>query len=327
MGVVDNNRDFMLSLAVPVYNEAESLGPFLAEVVPVLNQLGCRYEIVFVDDGSQDGTWERIAGLAAGDERLKGMRLSRNFGKEHALTAAFDVCAGDAVIPMDVDLQDPPGLIPELVRKWREGYDVVYGVRKNRRGDSCLKRFTARWFYRLLNVTTEIQIPPDTGDFRLLDRRVLEALKLFPERNRFFKGIFAWVGFRQVGVDYERPERSRGISKWNYWRLWNFAIDGLTGFSTVPLRFWSYFGALVALAAFFYALFLVVRTVLLGVDVPGYASLMVVMLFLGGVQLVTAGIMGEYIGRIFREVKQRPVYLVRDTAGSLDGRNQDPRER
>lgn len=312
-------RDFLLSLVVPVYNEAESLEPFLAAVRAVLEPLGCRYEIVFVDDGSSDGTWPGLEQHAAADPRLRALRLSRNFGKERALTAGLDCCRGDAVVPIDVDLQDPPELIPQFIAKWREGYDVVYGVRSRRTGDSLLKRTSAGAFYRLINLMTEVRIPTNAGDFRLMDRAVVEAVKTFPERNRFMKGLFAWVGFRQVGILYDRPERFRGSTKWNYWRLWNFAIDGITGFTTVPLRLWSYFGVVIALASFLYAVFLVLRTAIHGVDVPGYASLMVVVLFMGGVQLISAGILGEYIGRLFREVKQRPVYLVRDTAGFAGG--------
>ena len=313
-----NRNDFALSLVVPVYNEAEMIEPFMAAIRPVLSALGCNNEIVFVDDGSTDETWAHICSAVESSRQVKALRLSRNFGKERAMTAGFDVCMGDAVIPMDVDLQDPPELIEKFVEKWLEGYDVVYGVRENRKGDTFAKRTTSRWFYRIINTVTEINIPANVGDYRLMDRCVVEALKKFPERNRFMKGLFAWVGFRQVGVPYERPERFRGVSKWNYWRLWNFAIDGFTGFTTVPLRLWSYFGMLIAIASFIYALFLIVRTILLGVDVPGYASLMVVVLFLGGVQLITAGILGEYIGRLFREVKQRPVYIVREEVG-FDG--------
>ena len=310
-----DRKNFKLSLLVPVLNEADSLQPFLAAVRKVLGQVDCHYEIVFVDDGSTDETWARLTEIAELELPVKALRLSRNFGKERALTAGLDCCDGDAVVPIDVDLQDPPELILAFIDKWLEGYDVVYGVRKNRSGDTFLKRTSANWFYRVINWFTEIEIPANVGDYRLMDRCVVEALKTFPERNRFMKGLFAWVGFRQVGVPYERPERYQGVSKWNYWRLWNFAIDGLTGFTTVPLRLWSYFGGVIALASFFYALFMMLRTVIMGVDVPGYASLMVVVLFLGGIQLISAGILGEYIGRLFREVKQRPIYLIRESAG------------
>jgi glycosyltransferase involved in cell wall biosynthesis len=310
-----NKINFKLSLVVPVYNEAESIESFLTAVEGVLNPLNCSYEIVFVDDGSTDKTWELLSAYTKKKECVRALSLSRNFGKERALTAGLDACVGDAVIPMDVDLQDPPELIPQFIDKWLEGYDVVYGVRNSRGSDPFLKRVSANGFYRMINLVTDIQIPANVGDYRLMDRCVIEALKTFPERNRFMKGLFAWVGFRQTGIPYERPERYRGSTKWNYWRLWNFAIDGFTGFTTVPLRLWSYFGVFIALISFLYALFLVFRTALLGVDVPGYASLMVVVLFLGGVQLITAGILGEYLGRLFREVKQRPIYLVRESAG------------
>ena len=231
------------------------------------------------------------------------------------MTAGLDAAHGDAVIPMDADLQDPPELVADFIAKWREGFDVVYGVRRSRESDSRVKRATARVFYRLFNRLTALPIPENTGDFRLMDRRVVSALRQLPERNRFMKGLFSWVGFRQTGIAYDRDARAAGRSKWNYWRLWNFALDGITGFSTVPLRLWSYAGAIVALIAFLYAAFLIARTIVLGVDVPGYASLMVVILFLGGVQLISLGVIGEYLGRLYHEAKQRPTYLVGRTYG------------
>lgn len=326
MDPVREKNNFTLSLVVPVYNETASIDPFMSALSEVLGKLDCQYEIVFVDDGSTDTTWQCLSELQEKNDSVRALRLSRNFGKERALTAGLDACHGDAVIPMDVDLQDPPELIPQFIEKWLDGYDVVYGVRTNRAGDSYVKRVTAGWFYRMINATTEISIPANAGDYRLMDRAVVEALKLFPERNRFMKGLFAWVGFRQVGVPYERPARHSGASKWNYWRLWNFAIDGFTGFTTVPLRLWSYFGLFIAGCSFLYALFLVLRTLIFGVDVPGYASLMVVILFLGGIQLITVGILGEYVGRLFREVKQRPVYLVKESIGFSEGDKGESRE-
>jgi glycosyltransferase involved in cell wall biosynthesis len=211
---------------------------------------------------------------------------------------------------MDVDLQDPPELIPRFLERWREGYDVVYGVRASRASDTTSKRMTAGWFYRLFNRLSQTRIPENAGDFRLIDRRAADVLRGLPERNRFMKGLFAWVGFRSVGVPYERAPRAAGTTKWNYWRLWNFAIDGLVSFSTVPLRVWTYVGALVALCSFLYALIIVARVILFGIDVPGYASLMTVVLFIGGVQLLSLGVIGEYLGRLFVEVKGRPVYVV-----------------
>ncbi|MCB9948253.1 MAG: glycosyltransferase family 2 protein [Rhodospirillaceae bacterium] len=308
----------MLSIVVPMYNEAPVIDAFFARVLPILAGLVRDYEILCVNDGSGDGTLEVLLAHHECNPHVKIIDLARNFGKEQALTAGLDAARGDAVIPMDADLQDPPELIATFLAKWREGFDVVYGVRESRDSDSLAKRSTARMFYRLFNRLTEVRIPENTGDFRLMDRRVVAALRRLPERNRFMKGLFSWVGFRQVGVPYRREPRAAGQTKWSYWRLWNFALDGITSFSTVPLRLWSYAGAAVALFAFLYAAFLVVRTIVSGVDVPGYASLMVVILFLGGVQLISLGVIGEYLGRLYREAKGRPTYLVGRTYG-LDG--------
>jgi len=305
----------VLSLVVPVYDEADTIGLFLARAEPVLEGLGEPHEILFVDDGSRDGTLARLRAARAGNPAVKVLALSRNFGKDVALTAGLDHAAGAAVISIDVDLQDPPELIPEMVAQWRAGFDVVYARRASRASDSAAKRLSASWFYRVHNMLADIAIPPDTGDFRLLDRRVVEALRRLPEHNRFMKGLFTWVGFRQGEVLYTRETRAAGRSKWTYWRLWNFAIDGITSFSTVPLRVWSYLGGAVALAGFLYALFLIVRTLAYGADVPGYASLMVVVLFLGGINLLTLGIIGEYLGRTYMEVKARPLYLLREQYG------------
>ncbi|TNE90445.1 MAG: glycosyltransferase [Deltaproteobacteria bacterium] len=301
-----------LSIVVPMYNEAEVIDLFFARMHEVLDPLDLSWEIVAVNDGSSDQTLVMLRERVASEPGLVVVDLSRNFGKERALTAGLDHASGRAVVPIDADLQDPPELIPRFIEKWREGYHVVYGVREDRRDDSLLKRLTAGWFYRVFNGVTEVPIPNHTGDFRLMDRRVLDALALLPERNRFMKGLFAWVGFRSVGVPFERPQRAAGITKFSGWRLWNFAIDGITGFSTVPLRIWSYVGVLVSLVAFSYATFIVLRTLVLGVDVPGYASLLTIMLFLGGVQLISLGVIGEYLGRIYQEVKGRPTYLVHE---------------
>ena len=237
--------------------------------------------------------------------------LSRNFGKEAALSAGLEWSTGRAVVPMDVDLQDPPELLEPMLEKWREGYEVVHARRVTRRNDSAGKRVSARTFYRLYNRLSKVVIPPDVGDFRLMDRAVVDVIAALPERNRFMKGLFAWAGFRSTAVDYERAPRRHGVSKWNYWGLWNFALEGITSFSTVPLRIWTYAGGLVAMITALYALLMVTRTMLFGADVPGYASLIVAVLFLGSVQLVSLGILGEYIGRIYLEVKRRPVYIVR----------------
>jgi len=306
---------FVLSIVVPMYNEEESIGRFFEVLLPVLDRMDLRYEMVCVDDGSTDTTLEKLVAYHVSNPNIKVISLSRNFGKEIALTAGMDHAAGAAVVLIDADLQDPPELIGELMDKWREGYDVVYATRKERLGEGWLKRFTADVFYRLYNSLSPVPMPRNTGDFRLLDRRVVDALSKLPERNRFMKGLFAWVGFRSTCVHYNRQPRHGGTSKWSYWKLWNFAIDGFTQFATGPLRIWSYIGLFFAFMAFLYAGFLILRTLIMGVDVPGYASLMVVTLFLGGVQLVCLGVIGEYLGRIFQEVKGRPLYFVRDAHG------------
>jgi polyisoprenyl-phosphate glycosyltransferase len=304
-----------LSLVVPFYNEEDGCPAFFARVVPILESLTPDYEIVCVNDGSGDRTGQLLAAEHLRNRRVKLLDLSRNFGKEQALTAGLDHARGRAVIPLDADLQDPPEVIPELVARWREGFDVVLAVRADRSSDSWLKRASARLFYRLLGRMSECPIPADVGDFRLLDRRVVEALKLLPERTRFMKGLFAWLGFRQGRVDYARAPRAAGDSKWRYWRLWNFALEGLFSFSTLPLRIWTYAGLLVALLALAFAVFVVVRTLVLGVDVPGYASIAALLCFFSGVNMIGLGIVGEYLGRVFTEVKRRPNYLVRDRLG------------
>jgi polyisoprenyl-phosphate glycosyltransferase len=309
---VDNPR---ISIVVPLHNEEPNIPYLFERLTTVLNQLHLSYEIVCVDDGSRDNTLKCLIEQHNRNPVIKVMSLSRNFGKELALSAGIDYATGDAVIPIDADLQDPPELIENLVAKWREGYDVVHATRRSRQGETWLKRFTASAFYRVIGRMSTVPIPPDTGDFRLLDRRVVEVLKQMPERTRFMKGLFAWVGFKNTAIFYDRSERYKGRTKWNYWRLWNFAVDGITSFSSVPLKVWSYLGLVLSILAFLYASFLIIRTLILGVDVPGYASLMVVILFLGGVQLITLGIIGEYLGRVYEEVKRRPLYLVRDTYG------------
>ncbi len=298
-----------------MFNEEEVVDLFFARMEPLMEAQGLSYEIVCVNDGSRDATLAKLLGHRHRNPAIKIVSLSRNFGKEQALTAGLDACTGRAIIPMDVDLQDPPELISAFVEQWRNGHDIVYGVRESRESDGPFKRVTAGLFYRMFNRLTEVRIPENTGDFRLMDRRVVEALKLLPERNRFMKGLFAWVGFKQLGVPYVRPQRAAGTTKWNYWRLWNFALDGITGFSTLPLRLWSYVGGAISLLSFLYAAFLVVRVIVHGIDAPGYASLMVVMLFLGGIQLITLGIIGEYVGRLYKESKHRPLYLVDRTFG------------
>jgi len=305
----------VLSIVVPLYNEEKNIDYLFQRLESVLDKVGLTYEIICVNDGSRDRTLEKLVTHYHRNSCIKVINFSRNFGKEIALTAGIDFANGAAVIPIDADLQDPPELIEALIAKWQEGFDVVYATRRTRQGETWLKRFTANAFYRVIGQMTAVTIPCDTGDFRLLDRRVVVALKQLPERTRFMKGLFAWVGFRQTAIYYDRDQRYQGQSKWNYWRLWNFAVDGITSFSLAPLKIWSYIGIFLSFIAFIYAFFLVLRTLILGVDVPGYASLMVVILFLGGMQLVTLGIIGEYLGRVYEEVKGRPLYLIRDIYG------------
>jgi glycosyltransferase involved in cell wall biosynthesis len=304
-----------ISVVVPLYNEELNIDYLFERLLSVLSHLDMRYEIVCVNDGSKDNTIGCLIEHHHQNPRIKVVNLSRNYGKEIALSAGLDYANGNAVIPIDADLQDPPELIAELVEKWREGYDVVYATRRSRQGESWVKRFTANVFYRTIDGLSQVPIPRNTGDFRLLDRRVVDALKQMPERTRFMKGLFAWVGFKQTSVIYDRPSRYKGETKWNYWKLWNFAIDGITSFSFLPLKVWSYVGLLVAIPSFFYASFLVIRTLIYGIDFPGYASIMVAVLFLGGVQLVSLGVLGEYLGRVYEEVKGRPLYLVRESYG------------
>lgn len=309
-----------LSLVIPVKDEEEAIDMFVARVVPILERLddpaARSFEILFVDDGSGDSTLERIRAANAADRRIRALSLSRNFGKEAALSAGLDHARGLAVIPLDVDLQDPPETIAPMLAQWRAGFDVVYGVRDNRMSDSLPKRLTADLYYRAHNWLSQDKIPEHAGDFRLLDRRVVEVIKSMPERNRFMKGLFAWAGFKSSAVLYHREERTVGATKFNYWKLWTLAVDGITSASTVPLRVWSYVGGAVALFALGYAIFIVIRTLLSGIDVPGYASMMVAVLFLGGLQLLSLGVLGEYVGRILTEVKHRPLYVVRDIVGT-----------
>jgi len=307
----------LISIVVPVKDEENAVGPFVDRVGQVLDQIVRKedWEILFVDDGSTDETIAAIAAAHFREPRVRAVSLSRNFGKEAAISAGLDHACGRAVVPMDVDMQDPPEVLVEMVAKWREGYEMVFGVRRTRSTDSVAKRLTAGLFYRAHNLVSTDKIPENAGDFRLLDRKVVEAIRTLPERNRFMKGLFAWAGFRQAAVEYDRVERNVGASKFNYWKLWTLALDGITSASTVPLRVWSYVGAAIAFAAMCYALFITTRIMLFGVVVPGYASIMVSVLFLGGVQLISLGILGEYVGRILTETKQRPLYVVRDTIG------------
>jgi glycosyltransferase involved in cell wall biosynthesis len=300
----------VLSVVTPVYNESEVLPEFHRRTIAVLDALNLPAEIVYVNDGSRDSSLEMLLGLRNDDGRVSIVNLSRNFGKEIAVTAGLDHVRGEAAIVIDSDLQDPPEVIPQLVARWREGYDVVYAKRRERHGESWLKRATASVFYRTMHQLGDVPIPKDTGDFRLLNRRCLDALAGCRERRRFMKGLFAWIGFNQTEIVYDREPRFAGRTKWNYWRLWNFALEGITSFTIAPLKIATYSGLLIALCAFFYGTFIVGRTLCLGRDIPGYASLMAVILFLAGAQLTSMGIIGEYVGRIFVESKGRPLYLL-----------------
>ncbi len=310
-----NLKSTELSIVVPLYNEEKNIGYLFERLTSTLNRITSSYEVVCVNDGSKDETLECLIEQNRCNPAIKVVNLSRNFGKEIALTAGIDYANGAAVIPIDADLQDPPELIEELVAKWREGYDVVYATRRNRKGETWLKRLTADAFYQMIGKMSRVPIPRNTGDFRLLDRKVVEALKQLPERTRFMKGLFAWVGFKQTSILFERQPRFQGKTTWNYWKLWNFALDGIASFSFIPLKVWSYLGLSVSFVSLLYASFLIIRTLIFGIDVPGYSSLMVAILFLGGIQLITLGIIGEYLGRVYEEVKGRPLYVVRECYG------------
>lgn len=317
-----SGRPFALSLVVPMHNESEMCGIFFERVIPILQGLTENYEVICVNDGSRDDTLELLTGFHVRNPRIKIVNLSRNFGKEAALTAGIDYAIGDAVIPIDADLQDPPELIPDLVERWRQGFDTVIAVRSDRQSDSYLKRTTANMFYRVIGKLSEVPIPANAGDFRLLDRTVVEALKLLPERRRFMKGLYAWAGFNSSTIEYSRPQRVAGDTKWGFWGLWNFALEGIFSFTTLPLRIWTYVGLGTAAFAGFYGLYIVFHTLIYGSDVPGYASLIVLLLFFSGMNMIGLGILGEYVGRIFTEVKQRPLYLVESVAGIEKGTNE-----
>jgi glycosyltransferase involved in cell wall biosynthesis len=302
-----------LSVVVPVYDEEAVLGEFHRRLAAVLDALPGRAEIVYVNDGSRDGSHSLLVALRQSDPRVAVVDLSRNFGKEIAMSAGLDHAHGDAVVVIDADLQDPPELIPDMVRAWREGFDVVLMRRKSRAQESWLKRATARAFYGAIGRMGTIDIPENVGDFRLLSRRAVEALRRFPERSRFMKGLFAWIGFPCRELEYDRDGRHAGETKWNYWRLWNFALEGITSFSVVPLKAASYVGFATALVAFAYGVYVIGKTLLFGDPVRGYPTLIVVVLFLGGLQLMALGIIGEYLARMFIEVKQRPLYLVQQS--------------
>ncbi len=299
-----------LTVVVPAFNESEGLRDFHTRLAAVFDQLDLDTEVLYVDDGSRDDTFAVMCALRDADARVSTLKLARNFGKELALTAGLDHVDADAAVVIDADLQDPPELIPTFVQHWREGYDVVYGTRASRAGETGFKKLTASGFYRVMERLSSTPIPRDTGDFRLLSRRALDALRQVRERQRFMKGLFTWVGYRQLPVVYHRDPRHAGETKWNYWKLWNFAIDGITSFSGAPLKLATYVGVATAALAFIAALWVFGKALLFGDPVRGYPSLMVVVLFLGGVQLMALGVIGEYLGRLYVEAKQRPLYLI-----------------
>jgi glycosyltransferase involved in cell wall biosynthesis len=304
-----------LSIVVPAFNEGRNIETLTQRLAPILDGLVTSWEIVFVDDGSRDDTLKRIRALAAKDRRIRAVSFSRNFGKEIAIAAGLDHAGGRAVVIMDADLQHPPEVIPEFVAHWRQGLSVVYGVRMDREGDGLVRRKLTESFYRLFAAAGETPLPPGAGDFRLLDRKAVDALRAMGERARFSKGLYAWIGFPSVGVPFMVADRAEGVSKFTFRRLFTFAFDGITSFSTLPLRVWTWVGVTISFFAILAALFYFVRTAIMGIDVPGYASLIVSVMFFSGVQLISLGVIGEYVGRIFAEVKRRPLYIVGESVG------------
>lgn len=309
-----------VSIVVPVLNEQAAIAPFLAALKRILGPLApaTTFEVVFVNDGSRDGTEFVLRSLIQSDPTIRLVNLSRNFGKDAALCAGLDHARGDAVIPMDVDLQDCPDVLPEMIARWRSGARVVNARRTDRSSDSWLKRTSARAFYRAFNALADHRIPADVGDFRLLDRQVVDVIVTLGERARFNKALFSWVGFETDEVTFERAARTSGTSAWSYWKLWNFALDGIVSSSTTPLRIWSYVGSLIAGGAFLYAAAVLFQTMLTGAETPGYASTVILILFFGGLNLFAIGVIGEYIGRILTEVRERPLYVVRSLHGVSD---------
>lgn len=308
------DKSVYISCIIPVYNEAANVEPFFAQLEVILSELANQYEIIVVDDGSKDSTLEKLL-LISTRHRIKVIGLSRNFGKETALTAGLEHCAGDVAILMDADFQHPIEVIPEFLQQWAEGYQMAYGVRKNRNNESAIKRNFAHLFYWLMAKITKINIPNNAGDFRLMDRKVIEAINSFNERTRFMKGLYAWVGFKNIAVPFDVQERAAGKSSWGFKRLTELAITGITSFSDVPLRVWGFIGFIVSLISLIYAIYFLSFTLIYGADLPGFPSIIVAVMFLGGIQLLSIGILGEYIARIFTEVKQRPKYIVETKYG------------
>lgn len=303
-------KAFFISIIVPCYNEEEVVSIFLEKVNTILEKINQPYEIIFVNDGSRDNTLQKLLFLKNTFDHIRIINLSRNFGKEAALTAGLDSAKGDVIIPIDADLQHPPELIEQFIKKWKEGNDVVLAKRVDRTSDSIAKRCTANLFYKFHNMISSTKIPENVGDYRLISKKVLKAIQQLPENQRFMKGIFAWVGFKTTTIEYVGVNRQAGKTSFGVWKLWNLALDGITSFSTVPLRIWFYIGICISFLSFIYGSFIVAKTVLYGVDLPGYASLLTSILFLGGVQLMGIGILGEYIGRSYYESKRRPIYII-----------------
>ncbi len=303
-----------ISLVSPFYNEEKGVQAFFDRINEVFASLVDRYdlEVIAINDGSRDQTFSELNKAKANNDYLTIVDLSRNFGKEAAISAGLDFATGDAVIPIDSDLQHPPEVVIELIKKWEEGAEVVLAKRVDRETDRPIQKLTANYFYKLHNRISDIDIPADVGDFRLMDRKVVEALKTLPETRRFMKGLFAWVGFRTTTVEYKVAPREHGTTSFNTWKLWNFALEGITSFSSAPLRVWTYLGCAISALSFVYAAYLLIKTLFFGADTPGYASIMITVLFASGVQLIGIGVLGEYVGRIFAESKKRPVYIVRD---------------
>lgn len=305
-----------LSIVAPAYNEERNIPAFIAAIVPVLESIGETFEIIFVNDGSRDGTLGMLAAASSQDPRIKVVGLARNFGKDIALSAGLAHASGKAVIPIDCDLQHPPELIPEFVAKWREGYDMVIGVRSKRDEEGFIRRTLSRTYYKVMRSMTSVEIPPNAGDFRLLDRKILEVINKMPERHRFMKGIFAWPGFKVASIEFQARQRANDtVTTWSFFKLWRFALDGLFSFSTAPLKLWTYIGLLSAGGAFVYLAITLIQKLFFGITAPGYASLLVVLLFFNGLLMISNGIQGEYIARIFEEVKGRPLYVVGQTFG------------
>lgn len=299
-----------ISIVCPCYNEEQVLGLFMERISKVLNDTPYSYEVILINDGSNDNTLETIKQLQQTYPTIRAINLSRNFGKEAALTAGIDRAKGEVLIPIDADLQDPPELIHDFLAEWNKGYDVVVAKRIDRSTDSWAKKLTAELFYKFHNAVAQVEIPENVGDFRLINRRVVNAIQQLPENQRFMKGIFSWVGFKTSVIEYKREAREAGETSFNGWKLWNFALDGITSFSTAPLRIWLYVGSVISAIAFLYLSVTIIKTLIFGIDSPGYASLISVILFLGGVQLIGIGVLGEYVGRLYMESKRRPSYII-----------------